>query len=177
MWWSERAHVRQAVRAALLLGLIGLGAACAFEPVYGPGNAGSRLDRAVIVAEPSTTATFTMARALEQRFGPVATPSYRLDYRLRVRSEDAAITSGQEIDRVNLIGTLSYTLRSEPGGETVTTGTADGFVSYSSAGNVVAINAARSNAEDRLAQILADRLYVFLVSDPALAAPGAGTAP
>lgn len=179
MSWSERASRAGAPARAAVLALVACAglAACAFQPLYGPQGAGSKLNGQVAIAAPGTTRDYIMARELELAFGPASDPAYRLGYRLSVRSEDAAITSGQEIDRVNLIGTLSYTLRTLPGGEAVTTGTSDGFVSYSSAGEPVAINAARNDAELRLARILADRTFILVLSNPAVAAAtGAGGA-
>lgn len=172
MSWSDGAKgaARRGRSVALALSACAVLAACAFQPLYGPQGAGSKLTGQIAIAEPSSTSGYVMARQLERVFGPAPDPAYRLDYRLAIRSEDAAITSGQEIDRVNLIGTLNYTLRALPGGNTVTTGTSDGFVSYSSAGEPIAVNAARNDAELRLARILADRTFVFVVSDPAVVA-------
>lgn len=172
MSWSDRAPRAGTPRRSIVLALAACAglAACAFQPLYGPQGAGSKLNGRIAIAEPTTSRDYVMARELELAFGPAADPAYRLGYRLSVRSEDAAITSGQEIDRVNLIGTLRYTLRTLPGGETVATGTSDGFVSYSSAGEPVAINAARNDAELRLARILADRTFIFVLSNPAVVA-------
>lgn len=167
MSWSE---LLPRAAALALCGL--LATACAFQPLYGPQGAGTKLNGKVAIAEPASQIDFVQSRELEIAFGPATAPAYRLDYTLTVRGEDAAITSGQEIDRVNLIGTLRYTLRALPGGTEVTTGTANGFVSYSSAGEPIATNSARNDAELRLSRILAGRTYAFVISDPKLSAEG-----
>ncbi|MCV6595889.1 MAG: hypothetical protein OIF40_02220 [Mangrovicoccus sp.] len=144
-------------------------AACDFKPVYGPDGAGARLNRKVSFTEATTRETYTLVRALERQFGPLTRPDYLLDYRYRIRREDAAITSGEEIDRVNLIGTLEYSLRDQTNGAQLAKGTAYGVVSYSSAGDAVATSAARQDAQERLARIVAERCHAFLASNPKLA--------
>ena len=170
MSWSRRSSL------AALLGAVAILTACSFQPLYGPDGAGTALNRKVAIADPRTTRDYIMARELERAFGAAPDPAFRLDYTLTVGSEDAAITSGQDIDRVNLIGALTYSLRALPGDTVVISGGADGLTSYPSADDPIAVNAAREDAELRLARILAGRTARFVLSDPTVAA-AAGASP
>ncbi|MEM1360268.1 MAG: LPS assembly lipoprotein LptE [Pseudomonadota bacterium] len=167
MWWSRP---QQSCRAAFLLsGFLTALASCSFSPLYAPGGAGQALSGQIEIQDASNLQTYEITQALTRAFGPARMPEFRLTYQSRIVSEDAAITSGQEISRVNLIGTLRYSVRDLASGDIVTSGATNGFVGYSAAGDTVATNAARRDAEKRLATILADQTFAAVISDPALA--------
>lgn len=168
MWWFRP---RGPLIALFIFGGLMTGLAnCTFSPLYAPGGEGQVLSGRIAIQDANTLQTYEVTQALTRAFGAARTPDYRLIYQVQIVGEDAAITSGQEVSRVNLIGSLSYSVRDLSNGDTVTSGTTNGFVGYSAAGDTVATNAARRDAEKRLATILADQTYAAVISDPALAA-------
>ena len=64
-------HMRR--RFLLALPLLAL-AACGFEPVYGPGGAGTALQNRVLVDAPEDRFGYFLVREVESRLGRAATP-------------------------------------------------------------------------------------------------------
>lgn len=154
MSWSRR---------SVLLGFA-LVAGCGFQPVYGPGGAGSALQGQVLVDAPETPLTFTFARQLELSLGRNSSAAYGLSYTLTTGSVALAITSDQEIQRFHVNGLVQYTVTNRSSGAVVSTGQVESFTGYSTTGNVVATTTAIRDAEQRLAVILADLLLTRLIA-------------
>ena len=138
--------------------LILLLASCGFEPVYGPGGAGSALQNRVLVDRPIDREGFLLVRQLEERLGRAADPAFTLSVDLRLAQEDRAIDPDGDIRRYHLIGRATYTLRSSSTGDVVRTDSIGNFVGYSATGTTVATLAAKRDAEERLMTILADQI-------------------
>ena len=146
-------------------------AACGFTPAYGPqGGAGAMAHR-IEVKAPVTRTDYLMTRHLEEWLGRTDVGDYLLDYTLKVQEERIAITANNITRRFNLIGTAEYRLTTASG-KLITNGTVESFVGYSATGSTVATRAARSDAEERLTTILADRIVTRLIA----AAPAMPTA-
>ena len=111
---------------------------------------------------------FAMGQALQNRFGPPTDPYFRLSYTLSTRSERVAITTAQSTNRYNLIGRSNYQLVVLATGDVVTSGTVDGFSSYSATGSSVATRAASRDAYERLSVILSDKIVARLQATPGL---------
>ncbi len=157
MSWS-----RTICALALLLG------ACGFQPVNGPGAAGSSLIGQVAVSAPSDRNTFLLVQRLEERMGRAVDPAYLLDLTLSLSEEGLAENLQGELRRFNILGRVEYTLTTADTGEIATSGTVQNFTGYASAGTTVATQAAREDAFRRLMTILADQIVVRLqVRDPA----------
>ncbi|HAC50833.1 hypothetical protein A3753_11065 [Sulfitobacter sp. HI0082] len=153
-------HMRR--RFLLALPLLAL-AACGFEPVYGPGGAGTALQNRVLVDAPEDRFGYFLVREVESRLGRAATPRWGLALTTTTTEDGLAIDSEGNTRRYNLLGTTSYALRDLDSGQIVTSGKVESFTGYSATGTTVATRAAELDAQERLMVILADlvvsRLY------------------
>lgn len=152
--WSRRA----ALAAGLAL------AACGFQPVYGPGGAGTRLQGQVRVADPGTADDYAFLRHLTERLGPEQAVRYELGYRLQIATVGQAITPDEVTTRYSLNGTASYRLTEMATGAVVAEGEVSNFASHSTVGTVIATNAAEQDARNRLAVMLADQVVTRLLA-------------
>lgn len=150
-------------RRTLLVTLAALPlAACNFTPVYGPGGSGEIIRNQIRVAEPETRLEFELVARLEDRLGTGS--SYTLDYDIEGSTRDLAIDEDEVINRINLVGTLTFTVREAGTGTSVQTGEVSTFTSYATTESPVATESARRDAEDRLAVALADQLVTRLIA-------------
>lgn len=155
MWWS---------RTLAILTLAG----CGFTPIYGPGGTARGLRGEIAVAPPRDPAGYILVRRLEDRLGRGASPLYALDAEITLDDEGLGITPEQEITRIQVEGTLAYTMTDMATGIVVDRGVVSSFTGYSApvfsvdrnsiAGNSVTVRAAREDAVERLVTILADQL-------------------
>ncbi|GAB5446981.1 LPS assembly lipoprotein LptE [Gymnodinialimonas sp.] len=153
-------------RRTLLLSLSALPlAACNFRPVYGPGGSGEVIRNQIRVADPASRLEFALVARLEDRIGTGS--SYTLDYVIERTNRDLAIDVDEVINRINLVGTLSFTVRDAGTGLIVQTGEVATFTSYATTESPVATESARRDAEDRLAVALADQLVTRLIAGAA----------
>ncbi|MEM1302520.1 MAG: LPS assembly lipoprotein LptE [Pseudomonadota bacterium] len=152
-------------RRFLLLGAIALPlAACGFTPVYGPsGGAGVLRDRVALQA-PGSQNDFWLNGALERNLGIASDPAFDLSYGVSIENASVAISATNTITRQDLIGTARYTLRNRQTGETVARGSVRGFTGFSNTGSTQATQTARSDANKRLMQILADQITQDLIA-------------
>lgn len=142
-------------------------AACGFTPAYGPGGGAQTLNHSIEVRAPESRMDYLMTRQLEERLGRSDAPDYLLDYSLTASEERIAITANNITRRFNLVGSADFTLTARDG-TVIIKGNEESFVGYSATGTTVATRAARSDAEQRLTTILADRIVTRLIA----AAPG-----
>ncbi|QXT39817.1 LPS assembly lipoprotein LptE [Gymnodinialimonas ceratoperidinii] len=150
-------------RRSLMLTLATLPlAACNFQPVYGPGGSGEIIRNQIRVAEPDTRLEFELVARLEDRIGTGS--RYLLDYEITRSSRDLAIDADEVINRINLVGTLAFTLRDAATGRSLQTGEVATFTAYATTASPVATESARRDAEDRLAVALADQLVTRLIA-------------
>lgn len=148
-------------RIALLVLLAPL-AACNFTPVYGPGGSGETIRNQIRVADPETRLDFEVLSRLEDRIGTGA--AYDLTYRIQTGERDLAIDETENIDRINVIGSLAYTVRASATGQIVDQGEVQTFTAYATTDSPVATASARRDAENRLAVALADQLVTRLIA-------------
>ncbi len=148
-------------RLALLLLLASL-AACNFTPVYGPGGSGDVIRNQIHVADPETRLEFEVLSRLEDRIGTGST--FTLDYVIQTGQRDLAIDESETIERINVTGSLAYTVRAGATGEVVDQGEVQTFTAYATTESPVATASARRDAENRLAVALADQLVTRLIA-------------
>lgn len=139
-------------------------AACGFTPVYAPGGSGSALRGQIRAEAPSTRLGFEMVARLEDRLGRGDAAIYDLSYAIATEQSGLAITGADDITRVNITGTLRYTVVARGTEQQVTSGEVSTFTAYSTTGSPVATAAARRDAEDRLMIALADQMVSRLIS-------------
>ena len=150
-------------RRTLLMSLSALPlAACNFTPVYGPGGSGEIITDQIRVDDPETRLEFELVARLEDRIGTGA--RYTLSYEIERSTRDLAIDDDEVINRINLVGTLSFTVREAGSGLAVQTGEVATFTSYATTESPVATESARRDAEDRLAVALADQVITRLIA-------------
>ncbi|MFO7853742.1 MAG: LPS assembly lipoprotein LptE [Paracoccaceae bacterium] len=163
MWCSDR-------RRLLALSAAALAAGCGFAPVYGPEGAGRALQGQVAMPTPETRTDYHFTRRLEERLGRADAPRYRLEAPLTVTREGLGATADGRTSRYQLLGRAHWRLlRADAAEEAapLAEGRVTGFTGYSASGSTLATRAARRDAEERLASLLADRLVERLI----LAAP------
>ncbi len=150
-------------RRTLLLGLAALPlAGCNFQPVYGSGGSGEVIRNRIRVADPSTRLEFELVSRLEDRLGTGA--AYDLTYALEIGQRNVAIDGADNIDRINIVGELSFAVREVGSGRVVQEGAVATFTAYATTPSPVATVSARRDAEDRLAVALADQLVSRLIA-------------
>ncbi|MGR3321771.1 MAG: LPS assembly lipoprotein LptE [Pseudooceanicola sp.] len=159
MWSSDRR------KFLLSLGALGGLTACGFEPVYGPGGAGSALSGRITPADPVTRMDYLLVRELETRLGRATGAPLVLDYETEVEEERMAITTDNIATRFNVVGSVTYSLTERASGLVLKTGKVDSFTSYSTTGSTVATQAARRDARERLMVILADLIMTRLYAE------------
>lgn len=154
---SDRRHVLTLLATAPL-------AACGFTPVYGPGGNGQALRGQVRVAAPDTRLGFQLVARLEERLGRPRAEAYRLDYRIETTESGLAISGTNDVTRINIAGTVRFTLTELATGAEPLAGEVSTFTAYSTTFTPVATAAARRDAEDRLMTALADQLMSRLLA-------------
>ena len=141
-----------AVAAAALAG-------CGFTPAFGPGSVAQGLQNTVMLRAPTNKNEYDFVKAVEDRLGYATTHTYNLTYSISIASETVAVTTAQEQQRVNLNGTLDFTL-THVDGTAIARGRETGFTSYSTSGSTIATDSAQKDANRRLMQILVDHMVV-----------------
>jgi len=155
-------------RAFALAGLTAL-AGCGFTPVYGPGGSASALAGALSVTVPATAEGTALGLRIEQRLGPATSGRYLLNVELTLSERDIATAADQTITRFNVDGAARWTLTDRTADSVVASGTERSFTGYSATGTTVATQAARRDARDRLAVILADLILARIIQSGAVA--------
>lgn len=147
----------------MLIGLMGL-AGCGFAPIYGE-NTGLR--GRVAFETDQSVAGFRLRERLETRLGRSVTPQFVLVTNVRSSQRSAAITTGGDISRFNVIGTATWSLKMADSGQVIDSGTVEAFTSYSASGSTIATQSTRDDAEARLSIILADLIVsrLLILSD------------
>ena len=155
--WSFRPVSRRAVLGAGMLL-----ASCGFQPVYGPGGAGSALAGRVSIEAPETQEGYLLRRELESRLGRSADDTFRLSVTPRTNTQGQAVTAAGEITRFSLVGEATFELKSRADGRVVASGAVDNFTGYSATGSTVETLASENDALERLMTILADQIVARL---------------
>lgn len=146
-----------------LLAVAPLGA-CGFTPVYAPGGAGQALRGRVLVAAPDTRLGFLLVARLEERLGLPQEAAYRLDYTIETSESDLAITGTNDITRINIAGTVDFTLTETATDAQLMADSVSTFTAYSTTSTAVSTAAARRDAQDRLMIALADQVMSRLLA-------------
>ena len=146
-------------RRFAMLSLMGL-AGCGFAPIYATSTG---LRGQMAFSSDETVVGFRLRERLEERMGRADAPAFTLTTSSRIRQRQAAITADAQTARFNVVGSADWVLRNALTGGRVDGGTVDAFTSYSATGSTIATQAARDDAEARLAVILADLIVSRLL--------------
>lgn len=166
MWSSDRSGAAARRRArtgpGALLAALALVAACGFEPLYDPAGpaagAAGKVDVGVIDGQPG----FAMRDRLVARLGLASAATHRLDVNLAFEKSGVAITQKDVTSRFDVTGTAEWKLTPLAGDRPVLSGTETAVTGYSAptseTSSAFAILSAQRDAEERLAETLADRI-------------------
>lgn len=159
MSWAERGKRLALVALALTL------VSCQVRPLYAPGPGGVSVASvlpAVDVAPPQTRGEqdFSNALLFRMRGGEGgAPPRYRLDYALVLVERRVAIEQFTGTPAAFQVeGRLTYILREGPAGRVLLSDRASAVASYDRSTQEFANVRAREDAEQRVAEALADRV-------------------
>jgi LPS-assembly lipoprotein len=153
-------------RLLVLLGAVPL-SACGFTPVYGPGGAGRVLQDRLAFAEPGDVLSFNLVARLEDRLGRAAAPDYTLGYAIATAESELAVTGTDDVNRVNISGTVDFSVTEIASGATVQSGEVATFTAFATTGSPVATLSARRDAQQRLMTALADQIVTRLMAGAA----------
>jgi LPS-assembly lipoprotein len=139
-------------------------AACGFTPVYGTGGTGSTVRGRVAIAAPDNPMAFSLVSRLEDRIGRADGGPYLLSYRIETSESALALSDTDDINRINISGTIAYTVTETLSDVQVQAGEVSTFTAYASSGSPVATAAARRDAQERLMIALADQIVARLLA-------------
>ena len=139
-------------------------AGCGFTPVYAPGGAGLALRNRVLVAAPDTRLGFVLVSRLETRLGRADAADYALDYTIATSETGLAITGANDITRINIAGTVDFSLTDLATDTQILADNVSNFAAYSTTGTSVATASAERDAQDRLMTALADQMMSRLLA-------------
>jgi LPS-assembly lipoprotein len=161
MWSSDR---RGALVRLALVPLLGLAGGCGFAPMYGEGAPARQMTGRVEIGVIEGAAGFAMRERLTERLGEAADPTHRLAVDLELRTVASGITRRNDIVTYSVIGTTSFRLiplgTTEPVLRDRLTAQTAYTAPVSKTSTAFASEAARQDAELRLARLLADRVVM-----------------
>lgn len=162
MWLSDRRKLLAGAMALMAL------SACGFRPVHGHGGTGQALRGAVRMDDPVTRGDFMLVQAVEELLGRPDPARFALSYTVTQEREGAGRVQGFGDTRIQLFGTLTYTVTEIATGIERAAGTIRANSAYSTTATQLATLTAAEDAERRLMQMLADGLVTRLYTEPGL---------
>jgi LPS-assembly lipoprotein len=163
MWLRKPGSKLGLSRRFVLLAPLAL-TACGFQPALAPGQTGAALRNHVLVDAPSDQAGYLLTREVEERLGRGENATYALAMTVRTSQRSLAVNQEGDTGRFHLTGTLNYALRDLDSDQIITSNQIETFVGYSATGTTVVTLAGRSDARERLMNILADQLVTRLLA-------------
>lgn len=164
MWLSDRRKVLTGLGALAVL------AGCGLRPVYGPDGAGAALRGAVRADDPVSRADFHFVATLEELLGRPTQPRLALTYAIATRESGGGLLQGFGNTRIQVFGTLDFTLTEIATGARRAAGRIEGNTAYSTTGTQLASQTAAEDAHLRLMRSLAEGLVTRLYAEPGLSA-------
>lgn len=161
---------RRGILALALGGVLALGAGCGFSPVYGEHGAGRALRNAVRADDPVSRTDFQFVAAFEDLLGrPGAAPRWSLAYSIETRDAGGGVLQNFGATRVQVFGTLDFSLTDSASGAEVASGRIEANTVYSTTGTQLSTLTAAEDASLRLMRMLAEALVTRLYTEPGLA--------
>jgi LPS-assembly lipoprotein len=158
MWSPDR-------RAALAaLALAAAAGGCGLRPLYGAGGGGV-LHRNTVVRVGEGRQAYTFREAMRRRTGdPSADAAFDLAVDVRLEADDLAISERDDITRIDVRGLAAYVLSQRATGAEIERGTARSASGYNTLASPFATRAARLDAERRVVEDLAARVFLNLAN-------------
>lgn len=147
----DRRHFLLTAGASLL-------GACGFSPIYGDGSPARAAQGRISVDQIGGRLGFELKKRLSSRLGAPTDVTHRLNVTVNVESTALAISSENEITRYSLTGTAQYRLINLTTNSTSKSGNVRAFASYSATASTFATSAASVDANERLANSLAEQI-------------------
>lgn len=142
-------------------------AACGFQPVHRSGGPAAGLKGRIAVANPTSPLEYAFAERLKRRLGAPAEADYRLVTQIQIEETGVAIQQNLDVTRINLRGTVRYTVHGADGAETDVAGQAAASAAYDALSEPYATLTAKRAAEERLAVELAEQVSARILADAA----------
>lgn len=156
--------------ALLTLGGAGLAAGCGFQPVYDRAASGDLRGSVRLTGVRGSTGR-QFRKAFEKRAGRVhGEPRYTLDVDLTFSESDLAISTERDVTRFDVTGSAAFAL-AEAGGK-VLEGDVVSVSSYNTLASPYATRVAGEDAERRVSEDLADRVFARIAAYLAGSATG-----
>jgi LPS-assembly lipoprotein len=127
------------------------------------GRHGGAVQGRISIAAPDSPLAFSLVSRLEDRIGRADT-AYLLSYRIETSETALALSDTDDINRINVSGTVAYTVTETGSDVQVQAGEVSTFTAYASSGSPVATAAARRDAQERLMIALADQIVARLLA-------------
>lgn len=159
---------RRALRLLAAAACGGLAGACGFRPLYGEqdGAAGS-LRGEVAVSGADGRLGFHFRDRLRRRLDdPRPDAAFTLEVALSLRDEGLAITRQDDVTRISLFGEARWRLARGRDGAEMAAGAVTSSSGYSTLASPYATRIARRDAERRVAEDLAERVFARLAALP-----------
>lgn len=146
-------------RAALALALGGFAAGCGFEPVYREGGAAAALLDDVAIGQADGRLGFNFRRGFERRHGRArADARYLLNVTIATVEASRATSRTNSVTRFDVTATATYALIDTVDGVAALSGAVSETSAYNTTSSVFATRTAERDAQDRLAEVLAERV-------------------
>ena len=130
--------------------------ACSFSPVYNENNT-PNLVQQISIQEPNTQNEFIFYAHLVDRFGDLGN-NYVLNYAISTSKKNRALDFEGTIHRIEISGSVSFSLNDKEKGITLLSDTEEMYLSYSNAGSTAAILNAERTTNKQLVVLLADKV-------------------
>ncbi|MEM7440941.1 MAG: LPS assembly lipoprotein LptE [Pseudomonadota bacterium] len=149
---------RRLTRRAALLSLTAL-AGCGFQPVYRKGGAAAALQNQIAIDVVRGRNGFELREHLETRLGRAGPAApYVLTFKLTIAESGVAVTEDEGTTRENLLGTAAFTVRRIDTGAIVFKDSVRNITAYSTTSRTFPSATAETDANVRLARVLADQI-------------------
>jgi LPS-assembly lipoprotein len=133
---------------------------CGFSPAYQTGTNTESFLNGFVFSDPSEEADFLFLKAIEAKIQGKGDENYSVSYAVTLSEQS---TFGE---RVNLSGTVNFTVKDLSSGEIIYNGSASNFVSHTSLSglsNTISNTRSRDAALERLMNLLADSVRAKLI--------------
>jgi LPS-assembly lipoprotein len=156
--WSPDRRAAMAALAALAAG------GCGLRPLYGEGGGGV-LHRNTVVRAGDGRQAYAFREAMRRRTGdPAADAAFDLAVEVRLEADDLAISEQDDITRIDVRGLASYVLSERATGAEIERGVVRSASGYNTLASPYATRAARLDAERRVVEDLAARVFLTLAN-------------
>jgi len=140
----------------IIYALLFFTSACSLTPLY-TDDRSSNLNRQINIQEPSTQNEFIFYSQLINRFGEIG-DRYVLDYEIFTTKEDKAISFSETIHRIEILGSVTFSLKDKNNGNELISDKEEMYLSYSNSGSTSAVLNAQKNTNEQLIVSLADKV-------------------